>query len=122
MSDTSCGAVLRYLPDMVYVTSDCKTVITANEGEATFDASGMFVNPEGSVSVFHWGTNTFDEAPIATNMDLEPEYLAMSTDGNTLFVGLQENNAIVTVDIEDPTNPALGKLFPLELQDWSKYN
>lgn len=30
--------------------------------------------------------------------NLEPEYLAWSADGNTLFVNLQENNALVTVD------------------------
>lgn len=32
--------------------------------------------------------------------DVEPEYLALSTDQQTLYVNLQENNAIATVDLK----------------------
>lgn len=40
-------------------------------------------------------------APDATSVanDLEPEYIAVSADGSTAFVSLQENNAIAVIDI-----------------------
>jgi hypothetical protein len=33
--------------------------------------------------------------------DLEPEYLALSKDGRTVYVGLQENSAIAIFDLQD---------------------
>ncbi|MGE9269563.1 MAG: choice-of-anchor I family protein, partial [Verrucomicrobiales bacterium] len=48
--------------------------------------------------------------------DLEPEYIAVAPDGATAFVGLQENNAILTVDLI--TNSVSG-IFPLGAKDHS---
>ena len=39
------------LPDMLVFTKDCKTLLTADEGEAGADPDGVFTNPEGSVSI-----------------------------------------------------------------------
>ncbi|GMH33047.1 hypothetical protein BSKO_00881 [Bryopsis sp. KO-2023] len=39
------------LPDALSFTPDCKTILTANEGEAGLDAEGNFTNPEGSVTI-----------------------------------------------------------------------
>mmetsp|Transcript_28245 Transcript_28245/g.66038 ORF Transcript_28245/g.66038 Transcript_28245/m.66038 type:complete len:711 (-) Transcript_28245:113-2245(-) len=47
---------------------------------------------------------------------LEPEYLAWSADGSTLYVVLQENSAFVTVDVASAT--ATG-IQALGLKDWS---
>lgn len=54
---------------MVHVTSNCKVVVTANEGEATFDSAGTFINPEGSVSVFTF--DSLDQPPVATREVIE---------------------------------------------------
>ncbi|KAJ1444363.1 Metallo-dependent phosphatase-like protein, partial [Pelagophyceae sp. CCMP2097] len=47
---------------------------------------------------------------------LEPEYLAWSSDGSTLYVGLQENSAIATVDVATRTTTAL---TALGLKSWA---
>mmetsp|Transcript_41262 Transcript_41262/g.133839 ORF Transcript_41262/g.133839 Transcript_41262/m.133839 type:complete len:516 (+) Transcript_41262:1170-2717(+) len=47
---------------------------------------------------------------------LEPEYLAWSADGSKVFVNLQENAAVVTVDVATATAE---RITPLGLTDWS---
>jgi DNA-binding beta-propeller fold protein YncE len=105
------------LPDMVTFTPDGMYVLVANEGEPSDDYS---VDPEGSVSLIYIGggaddawvdTADFDEVtipdgvritgPINTSpaQDLEPEYIAVSSDSMIAWVTLQENNAVAVVDI-----------------------
>ena len=36
-------------------------------------------------------------------MNLEPEYLAFSADESQIFVNLQENNALVVINVENNT-------------------
>ncbi|KAJ1444958.1 hypothetical protein M885DRAFT_410944, partial [Pelagophyceae sp. CCMP2097] len=48
---------------------------------------------------------------------LEPEYLAWSSDGATLYVGLQENSAVATVDV---ASRSATKLTALGLKSWSQ--
>ena len=115
------------LPDMVTFTPDGNTVLVANEGEPNDDYS---VDPEGSISKIdvsggvaivtnedvtaigftdfnEGGTKTLGEnvrvAAIATSVaaDLEPEFIAVSADGNTAWVMLQENNALAIVDLSN---------------------
>ena len=89
---------------------------------------------------------SFDPANTkAKYFHIEPEYLAFSPDNTKLFVGLQENNAIATLDIAtltweavtnlgqrpitidasdnddlfDVSNPALGLHMPDALATWS---
>lgn len=119
------GAYLGYaetgaLPDMVTFTPDGKTVLTANEGEPDDDYK---VDPVGSISVIDIskgvenakvttaGFETFAKADLDESVrifgpgasvaqDLEPEYIAVSPDGSTAYVVLQENNAVAVVDID----------------------
>ena len=51
--------------------------------------------------------------------DLEPEYLALASDGRTVYVSLQENSAIATFDLS--TN-SFTQVKALEPKDWSKTN
>lgn len=113
------------LPDMLTFTPDGKTVLVANEGEPNADYS---VDPEGSVSVidatdpaaptarsadfadFNAQINGLRAAGVrifgpgaSVAQDLEPEYIAVSADGKTAWVTLQENNALAIVDIETAT-------------------
>lgn len=112
-------------PDMITFTPDGNTVLVANEGEPSDDYQ---TDPEGSVSVIDVRNpaapvarlanfNAFDSqtatlraagvriyGPGATaSKDLEPEYIAVSADGTTAWVTLQENNALAKVDIASAT-------------------
>ncbi|MEO1375509.1 MAG: endonuclease/exonuclease/phosphatase family protein, partial [Cyanobacteria bacterium J06635_10] len=128
------------LPDMLTFTPDGMKVIVANEGEPNDDYT---VDPEGSISIVDIsggvGSATVTSAsftgfndrkqeliekgvrifgPNATvAQDLEPEYIAISADGSTAIVTLQENNAIAVVDIETAT---VADVLPLGVKDHSK--
>lgn len=113
------------LPDMVTFSPDGTRVVVANEGEPTGYAPGD-VDPEGSISIIDVsggvdsasvttvGFNglTEDDLDESTRVfgpgssiaqDLEPEYVAISADGSTAWVSLQENNAIAIVDLDAGT-------------------
>jgi hypothetical protein len=107
-------------PDMVCFTPDGSRLLVANEGEPT---DGYTADPEGSVSIVELATGLVHTADFtAWNSqrealrlagvrllgrggtatvaeDLEPEYIAVSDDGATAWVTLQENNAIATLDV-----------------------
>ncbi len=130
-------------PDMVTFTPDGTKVLVANEGEVDADVVN---DPEGSVSIIdvttptaatvvtagftafngqaaaltaegvrlYVGLGEFANSTVA--QDLEPEYIAISPDGTTAFVTLQENNAIGILDIATGT---FTDIVPLGLKDWS---
>lgn len=111
-------------PDMVTFTPDGKYVLAALEGEPNSYGQADSVDPEGGVAVItvnRGGTPTLATADFKAwigkeselraagvriygpganaAQDLEPEYIAISEDGKTAYVTLQENNAVATVDI-----------------------
>lgn len=122
------------LPDMVTFTPDGRTALVANEGEPSDDYSS---DPPGSVSLIDIEfltvtTVDFTEifpgdldfsvhlpGPPDTEIidNLEPEYIAVTPDGATALVSLQENNAIAVIDIE---NAALVGVFGLGYQDFTQ--
>lgn len=113
------------LPDMVTFTPDGSKVLTANEGQPTDD---YLIDPEGTVTIIDMASGVANATPTEVRFidfnqggprngelpgdvrifgpgasvaqDLEPEYIAVSPDGQTAFVTLQENNAIAEIDID----------------------
>lgn len=100
-------------PDMVTFTPDGTYALVANEGEPSDDYSN---DPEGTVSLIAVADMTvrtadfsgFETVPEGMQIvkpgnsvaaDVEPEYIAVSADGATAYVTLQENNGIAVVDI-----------------------
>ncbi|MBE0643406.1 MAG: choice-of-anchor I family protein [Bacteroidetes bacterium] len=125
------------LPDMLTFTADEQRILVANEGEPN---DAYTIDPEGSVSVIDL-TAGVTNATVATAgfsgynaqintlrasgvriygpgasvaQDLEPEYI--TTQGNTAWVSLQENNALAIIDI---ANATVTDIVPLGTKDHS---
>ncbi|HAX80913.1 MAG TPA: hypothetical protein DCY88_35020, partial [Cyanobacteria bacterium UBA11372] len=134
LNDVQVGS----LPDMLTFTPDGSKVLVANEGEPGT------IDPDGSVSIIDLsgGVNNLTQANVATAdftsfngleaqlradgvrivpgktaaQDFEPEYIAVSPDGQTAYVTLQENNTVAVVDIASAT---VTSLQPLGFKDHS---
>jgi hypothetical protein len=128
------------LPDMVAFTEDGRYALAANEGEPDDSYTN---DPEGTVTIidltrigranatktvrfddFNVGGPRHDELPADVRIygpgatvaqDLEPEYT--TTDGETAWVTLQENNAVAVIDIR---TARVKKVFALGFKDHSK--
>ncbi|OWL86371.1 choice-of-anchor I family protein [Halopseudomonas aestusnigri] len=123
-------------PDMVTFTPDGEYVLTANEGEPSTDYQ---IDPVGSISIlgvsegqlvdvrtagfsaFNTQADTLRSAGVriygpnaSVEQDLEPEYIAISSDSGTAWVSLQENNALAKVDIATAT---VTDILPLGYKD-----
>ena len=137
-------AIVGALPDMLTFTPDGKRVIVANEGEPNDDYSvdpeGSVSIIElsrraGDLSVSEVRTVNFTDfnegAPrhreldpdirifgpgASVAQDLEPEYIALSHDGRTAWVALQENNALAIIDVRTGT---VSELVALGFKDHS---
>jgi DNA-binding beta-propeller fold protein YncE len=124
------------LPDMITFTPDGSKVLVANEGEPNDDYSN---DPEGTVSLIDVATQTVKtvdfsafnghEAALRQHgvrifgknataaQDFEPEYIAVSADGQEAYVSLQENNAVAVIDVAQGN---LKNLLPLGYKDHSQ--
>lgn len=129
------------LPDMLTFTPDGSKIIVANEGEPEGYTPGD-IDPDGSISVIDVATLDVKEAGFSAfdsqrealrdagvrifnpdepgrtvSQDLEPEYIAVSSDGETAYVALQENNALAIVDLSG-ADPQVTDIVPLGLKDY----
>jgi len=67
------------------------------------------------------GIRITGKAGVTTTLaqDIEPEAIAITADGRTAFISLQENNAIAVLDISTAT-PAITNIFSAGIQDWDR--
>ena len=125
------------LPDMLTFTPDGSKILVANEGQP-----GDSIDPKGSISIIDLSAgidnatvNTVDFTSFDADQanleaaglrifpgqtlsdDVEPEYIAVSEDGQTAFVALQEANAVAVVDIASGT---IVEIQPLGTKDHSQ--
>jgi len=137
------SVAVGFLPDMLTFTPDGTKVLVANEGEPNSYNQATSFDPEGSVSVidlaggvanatvqnasftsFNSQINALKAAGVRITgpgstvaQDLEPEYIAVASDGLTAQVTLQENNAIAILDIASAT---ITQIIPLGVKDHSQ--
>lgn len=117
------------LPDMITFSPDGTKVMTANEGQPNANYS---IDPEGSVSIIDisGGIPALSQANVTTllftayntqeatlltsgirklkatstlSQDFEPEYITISADSQKAWVTLQENNAVVEINLATTT-------------------
>jgi 2',3'-cyclic-nucleotide 2'-phosphodiesterase (5'-nucleotidase family) len=67
------------------------------------------------------GIRITGKAGVTTTLaqDIEPEAIAITADGRTAFISLQENNAIAVLDIST-TTPVITTIFSAGIQDWDR--
>ena len=111
-------------PDMLTFSPDGNLILSANEGEPREGYGEGATDPMGSVTVVDLTTGnattyTFEsldssrnalindgvllKTDTAPSVDLEPEFIAVSSDSNTAYVTLQENNAVAALDLTNGT-------------------
>ena len=132
LSQVTVGA----MPDMITFNKNYTKILTANEGEPN---AAYTVDPEGSVSVVDLtpgianltnanvttiGLTSFNGQQVAlvaqgirifstsasVAQDLEPEYITISDDNTKAYVGIQEANALLTIDLTNNTIISLAAL------------
>lgn len=129
------------LPDMLTFTPDGMKLLVANEGEPSDNYTN---DPEGTISVIdlsggvmavsvtsinfnaynskkaslqNKGIRIFGNNGTATvSQDMEPEYITVLEDGTKAYVGCQENNALVVLNL---TNNTITDILPLGYKDHS---
>ena len=124
------------MPDMITFNKNYTKILTANEGEPN---ASYTVDPEGSVSIIDLtpgianltnanvttiGLSAYNGQQVAlvaqgirifstsatVAEDLEPEYITISDDNTKAYVGIQEANALLTIDLTNNTIISLAAL------------
>ncbi|UKT64057.1 choice-of-anchor I family protein [Pedobacter mucosus] len=124
------------MPDMVTFSPDGNYILSANEGEPN---DAYTVDPKGTISIINikdnYAVKTIDFSAFESQkttllaggfriyglnasftQDIEPEYIAVSTDSKNAYVTLQENNGVAEIDILAGT---ITKIIPLGTRDIS---
>jgi len=124
------------LPDDIKYSPDGKFIVTANEGEPN---SNYTIDPMGTISIIsvkeNYQVTTLDFSAFASMeaglksrgfrifgpgasfaRDIEPEFIAISSDSKTAWVTLQENNGIAKVNL---VHKVITDIFPLGFKNYN---
>ncbi|GAA4272719.1 choice-of-anchor I family protein [Aquimarina gracilis] len=123
------------LPDMITFSPNGRYIVVANEGEPN---DLYTVDPEGSVTIIeaetgqvsNLGFTSFEGRVIGNGFrvfgpnatfaqDVEPEYVAVSSDSKFAYITLQENNGIAIVNLASKT---IVDVVGLGVKDYSEPN
>jgi 2',3'-cyclic-nucleotide 2'-phosphodiesterase/3'-nucleotidase/5'-nucleotidase len=134
-----------FLPDMITFTPDGKSLLAANEGEPTVDYAfdpeasvSIITAVEGwkkaksravkftkfnsqrdaliTAGVHLYGPSDSDTHGFAiVAQDVEPEYIAVSSDSQTAWITLQENNAIAELNL---ASGEIVAIYPVGLKNF----
>ena len=137
------STTVGYLPDSVSWSPDGKTIVVANEGEPNdYYGTSDGIDPEGSISIIRLGDDKkslkqattlgfggftaqqLKDAGVRLSgenadnpaKDIEPEFVKITSDSKRAVVTLQENNAMVVVNLETST---LETPTGLGAKDWT---
>lgn len=127
--------IVGALPDMVSFSPNGQFIVSANEGEPNDEYT---VDPDGTISIIevvsgNVTTLGFDALAgqqefLETNgfrvfgpnasftQDIEPEYVAISSNSNYAWVTLQENNGVAKVNLLTKT---IEDIYPLGFKDFN---
>ncbi len=134
------GVQVGAVPDMVTWAAGGTRLLVANEGERQSNA----INPAGSISLIDYnagspGSSVVSslgfgawngqeaalraagvriQAGVSASVALEPEYIALSGDGQRAMVTLQENNAVALVNLAGPA-PVVTQIVGLGSKDFN---
>lgn len=126
-------------PDMV-TFADNNTILSADEGEPRNGYGVDIVDPKGSVSIISLSETKSEQVDFSDftadtlsgnniligkvngevfspETDFEPEYIAVSSDGKTAYVSLQEANAIAVLNI---TQKTFTGIYSVGFEDYSQ--
>ena len=139
------GIVVGSLPDSVHFSPNGKFLLSANEGQPrdyclTDGVLPTSTDPYGSVSVIDVTAATLEATTIdfsgfndkaavirtaggriygpgaTVAQDIEPEYIAITSDSKKAFVTLQENNSVAEIDL---TTKKIVKFMGLGYKDFN---
>jgi len=103
---------------IVDVSRGVENADVAQAGFEGFDARIEEYRNAG-VRIPHLGESFFEagEGEVRLSTDLEPEYIAVASDGKTAWVSLQENDAVAVLDI---AARRFTQILPLGVKDFSR--
>lgn len=138
--------------EYAFTANEGEIVYTGDDSDEQLADDQYYVDAAGSISMVHLESGTvstigfdgFDDSVLETLrlspaavaakgslaeaalVDIEPEYVTLSADGSTLFVTLQENNAVAKVDLAawkasdaSTVGSSVMELLPLGYKDHS---